>query len=146
MFAWGILMVWPLDLINFFALHPPGQTKARNKGGGGIGIPAAHVPLCQCHITVGGIRGRAGGRLGWASVVNMQMSSLIGLKRSPGSNSVITQCQIKSVCVCVGVCGRLVRAAAGLLSLWYAVKKAASCCSAVSLTSCKQCLLCISQT
>lgn len=44
-----------------------------------------------------------GRRLGRASVVNMQMNGLMGLKRSLGSNRVISQCQIKASSVLVWV-------------------------------------------
>lgn len=99
MFARGVLKVWPFDLINFFVLHPRGQTKAKNKERGGTTLVFnAHPIVLESHR---GRRYQKASRqrrlLRWASVVNMQMIGLIGLKRSHGSNSVISHCQINSM-------------------------------------------------
>lgn len=101
-------MVWPPDFINCFPLHPCRQTKASGDGrGAAFVILAAHVPSWPCRSR----RSNTEARLHWSSLVNMQMRSFMSLEMSLGSNSVISQCQIKSKreSVCVWVEGVLNR-------------------------------------
>lgn len=61
-------------------------------------------PIVPLSHRSGRYRRRAGGRPGKASVVNMQMNGLMGLKRSGRSTSVIIQCQIKASSMCMRRC------------------------------------------
>lgn len=99
-------------LDKLFATSSSWTNKSQEQGG--LWCSGGALPIvCPSHRG-GRYRRPSRGRQGWASVVNMQMNGLMGLKRSLRSGCVITQCQIKASSV--RMCG--CRWAAGQCCSW----------------------------